>query len=127
MSDTEQDAPAKRRQPIHTVMYYLGVAILVLGLACAAIIFVFAEDNGDVDAADEVANARMYQHNIELMGGKLAVYTDSFNRWFANLWHGKTLAYTIGVLAVVMALACFALGRILSVPLPPEPDDGGNG
>ena len=99
---------------------YAGVGILVLGLTCAALIFVFSEGNEAADAADEIARGRMYQHNIELMGGKLAVYTDEFSRWFAGLWHGRTLAYTAGVLAVATATVCFVLALALSMPSPPE-------
>src|SRR5689334_9106337 len=98
MSEVAQDAASKRRQRLHAAIYFAGVGILGLGLACAALIFVFSEENEAADAADEIARGRMYQHNIELMGGKLAVYTDEFSRWFAGLWHGKPLAYTAGVL-----------------------------
>ena len=120
MSEFAQDAASKRRQRLHAAIYYAGVGILVLGLTCAALIFVFSEGNEAADAADEIARGRMYQHNIELMGGKLAVYTDEFSRWFAGLWHGRTLGYTAGVLAVATATVCFVLALALSMPSPPE-------
>jgi hypothetical protein len=65
----------------------------------------------------------MYRHNIELMGGKFAVYADQFNEWFASLWHGRELAYTVAVLSVAVALVCFLAGRLMSVPLLREPDE----
>lgn len=124
MSDAHpNDTPAKQRQPLHAVIHFWGVAILLVGLAGAALIYVFAGDDGDADAAaGEVASGRMYEHNLELMGGKFAVFSDQFTQWFANLWHGRPLAYTVAVLAVAIALLCFWVARLVSVPLPSETD-----
>jgi len=57
------------------------------------------------------------------MGGKFAVYADQFNQWFASLWQGRALAYTVAVLAVAIALMCFLAGRLMSAPLPQAPDE----
>jgi len=96
------------------VAYYCGAAILLVGFVTAAIVYVFAGDDSDADAAAEVANARMYQHNLEVIGGKFAVYLDEFNRWFASLWHGRALAYTLGVLAIAIAALCVWVGDLMS-------------
>jgi hypothetical protein len=123
MSDPHpQHAPTEQQRPLHAGTYYWGVAILLVGLAAAALIYVFAEDDGDTDLAGEIASGRMYEHNLELMGGKFAVYVDRFNHWFAGLWHGRPLAYTVAVLAVTIALVCFWLARLRSVPLPSSPE-----
>jgi len=124
MSDPHpQHVPAEqRRRALHTVINYWGVAILLVGLAGAALIYVFAADDRDTDLAGEITSGRMYRHNLELMGGKFAVVADQFNEWFAGLWHGRSLAYTVAVLAVAIALACFWLARLISNPLPSEPD-----
>jgi hypothetical protein len=114
--------PTEQRRPLHAVIYYCGVAILLVGLVGAALIYVFAADDGDTNLASEIASGRMYKHNLELMGGKFAVYADQFNRWFAGLWHGRPLAYTVAVLAVAIALVCFWVARLMSVPLPGESD-----
>ena len=95
------------------IAYYAAAAVLIVGLVWAALIYIFANDS-DVDEAAELANARMYQHQLEVIGGKFAVYLDEFNRWFASLWHGKTLAYTIGVLAIVIAVVCIRVGDLMS-------------
>jgi len=125
MSDPHpQYVPAERR-PLHTVIYYWGVAILLVGLVGAALIYVFAADDGDTDLVGEITSGRMYGHNLELMGGKFAVYADQFNQWFAGLWHGRPLAYTVAVLAVAIALVCFWVARLMSEPLPSEPDQEG--
>jgi hypothetical protein len=115
-----QYVPTEQRRPLHAVIYYWGVAILLVGLVGAALIYVFAADDGDTDRASEIVSGRMYKHNLELMGGKFAVYADQFNQWFAGLWHGRPLAYTVAVLAVAIALVCFWVARLMSVPLPSE-------
>jgi hypothetical protein len=106
----------------HRIFRYWGLGALVVGLMGAALIYAFATDDGDAEAAREIASARMYQHNIELMGGKFAVLSAEFNQWFAGLWHGKPLAYTVGVLAVAIALVCFWIDRHESSPLPHDTD-----
>jgi hypothetical protein len=128
MSDPHpQYAPTEQRRPLHAVIYYWGIAILLVGLVAAALIYVFAADDGDTDLAGEIASGRMYQHNLELMGGKFAVYANWFNQWFAGLWHGRPLAYTVAVLAVAIALVCLWLDRLTSVPSPSKPEQGREG
>ena len=106
----------------HRVFHYWGLGVLVVGLMGAALIYAFATNDGDAEAAREITSGRMYQHNIELMGGKFAVLSTEFNQWFASLWHGKPLAYTVAVLAVAIALACFWIDRHVSNPLPRDAD-----
>ncbi|HUH93865.1 MAG TPA: hypothetical protein VL742_12115 [Casimicrobiaceae bacterium] len=105
-----------RAQPRRAAIHYWGLAILVIGLASAALIYAFAGDDADAEAAREIASERMYQHNIALMGGQFAVLSDEFNRWFGSLWHGRALACTVAVLAVAIAAACFWIGGLMSVP-----------
>jgi len=124
MSDTDSHGiSAGRRRPLHVVIYCWGAGILLVGLVGAVLIYVFAADDDGADAARALTAGRMYQHNIELMGGKLAVYADQFNQWFASLWQGRALAYTVAVLAVAIALMCFLAGRLMSAPLPQAPDE----
>lgn len=124
MGDTDShDAAAEERRPLHVVTYYWGVGILLIGLAAALLIYVFAADDAGVDYARQIASSRMYQHNVAVMGGKFAVYADQFDRWFDGLWHGRPLAYTVVVLAVAISLVCFWVAWMASGALPREPDE----
>jgi peptidoglycan/LPS O-acetylase OafA/YrhL len=114
----QKEIPDQRR-PAHEVVQLWAIAILVLGLATAALIFVFAADDQDAEAAREVADGRMYQHNLELMGGKLMVFLAQFNDWFASLWHGTSLALTVAVLSVAIALGCFGVAYLMA-SMPPD-------
>jgi hypothetical protein len=98
----------------HEVIRYWGAAILIVGLVAAAFIYVFASEDRDLELAAEIAGGRMYQHNLELMGGKLGVFLADVNDWFASLWHGKRLAGTIAVLAIVAGAGCFWIASLMA-------------
>ena len=53
----------------------------------------------------------------------IAASVDQFNQWFDGLWHGRSLAYTVAVLAVTISLVCFWVAWIASGPLPSQPDE----
>jgi hypothetical protein len=104
------------------VIYCWGAAILLAGLVSAALVYVFAADDGDTDPAHDITNQKMYQHNLEVMGGKFAVLSVRFTQWLGSLWHGRTLAYTVAALALAIALIFFWVGWVMSAPLPGEAD-----
>jgi hypothetical protein len=118
--DPRQNASGGDRRPLHVVVYAWGVGVLLVGLASAGLVYVFAGDDRDSDAAREIASGRMYEHNLEMIGGKLNVYLVQFNDWFASLWHGTSLAYTIAVLSVAIALACFWIAHLMATAPPNE-------
>jgi hypothetical protein len=125
MNDTHpQGTPPGQRPPLHILIFYAGVSILLGGLVAAALIYMFTADDGASDAAGEIASGRVYEYNIERIGGMAAVYAARLNRWLAGLWHGRPLAYTVAVLSVAIALVCFCVARMIFVRLPIEPDDG---
>src|SRR5215472_11876844 len=101
---------------------YCGAAILFVGLLAAELIYLFAGEDADMEAVAEIARGRGYEHNLEIMGGKFAMLSADFNRWFMSLWHGRSLAYTIAVVAVVIAAGCFLLAQLTVPPTPVEPE-----
>jgi len=105
--------PARERQ--HPRVTWWGVAILFTGLLAAEVVYFLAPDD-EADAAAQVTHAKLYEHNVELVGGKAALFAGRFNEWFASLWHGRSLAYTIAVVTVVVGAACLMAGRLLSPP-----------
>lgn len=124
MSDPhDQGALPTAREPLHVLILYAGAAVLLFGLVSAAVIYIFAPDDGGADPAAQIASGRVYEYNIERIGGMAAVYAARFNRWLAGLWHGRSLAYTVAVLSVAIALVCFAVARMVFVRLPIESDD----
>ena len=110
MPFTEKNAddaltPAGSSSRLRVRFQHLGVTALVVGLVAAALIYAFVDDAGP-DAAAEIASGRVYEYNIERIGGKSAVYAARFNQWLGSLWHGRTLAYTVAAIAVAVAVIC---------------------
>src|SRR5271166_3281272 len=122
----EQRAPAKQPRPLHVRLNYCGAIILLVGLVAAALIYATTADDRASDPSEAIESARIYEYNLQRIGGMAAVYAARFNRWLAGLWHGRPLAYTVAVLAVAISLACFGLARMVFVRLP-SAGSGGDG
>ena len=105
-------------------LYLAGIIILLAGLGSAVAVYVNTESgNEDVGEYEVVGKnvypgmhekSKKYVHDLELYGGKAAVLADEFKRWFEDLWHGRTLAYTIAVLSIITSLSLFAVAHYLS-------------
>jgi hypothetical protein len=117
-----QDAGQTQRLPVYVRIRYVGMAILFVGLLSAALVYVFAPEDTGSDAVAAIESGRVYEYNIERVGGMAAVYAARFNRWLAGLWHGRPLAYTIAVLSIAIALLCFMVARMIFVRLPSTQD-----
>ena len=98
-------------------LYFIGVIILLVGLGSAVLIYLTAEDDSESVVGYEIVggnvyptapeNSKIYVHDLELFGGKAAVLADEFSRWFAGLWHGKSLAFTVAFISIVISLGFF--------------------
>ena len=96
-----------------TRLYLSSFLILLAGTCTAIAIFLTApEGTNDVLGYElsggriypvEAGSSKAYIHDLMQYGGKGAVLADEFDRWFAGLWRGRTLAYTIASIAVVLA------------------------
>ncbi|HJU20897.1 MAG TPA: hypothetical protein VJ891_00180 [Casimicrobiaceae bacterium] len=102
--------------PVHVMLRYAGFVVLLGGLLAAVAIYLLAGSDADANAAAAITRQKMYEHNIALIGGKGAIYAVRLNEWLSSLWHGTTLAYTIAVLSVVLAAACFGLAWLMALP-----------
>ena len=93
--------------------------ILVAGFAAAAGAYVFAVATPANPLADQL-ESKKYLHDLEMYGGKANVLAAQFRDWFAGLWSGTNLAWTIAALTVLTALVY----RFFAVPLEEaeEPD-----
>ncbi len=87
----------------------IGTAVLVAGLFAATIIYAAAkpDEHRAVLGVDVLTKRDTLE--LERMGGESYVLFHDFMAWFAGLWHGRKLAYTVGVLA----LGGFLLSRWL--------------
>ena len=100
------DSIAKAR--VHRV----SRAILAVGFAAAAVIYFV---NGAPDASGfELEESKKYLREMEVFGGKANLLASQLRHWFDGLWHGRTLAFTIAVISVLLALAY----EFLATPMP---------
>jgi hypothetical protein len=94
---------------------WLAIAILVVGLLAALMVFVSSTDEGGADPYG-IARSKLYQHNLAVIGGRAAVNAARFNDWFASLWHGRPLALIIALVTLGVAGACFWVAHMMTIP-----------
>jgi hypothetical protein len=95
----------------------IGVIILLGGLGSALLIYRLAENNlTDVLGYEEgdgsvysisPQDSKKYIRDLKLYGGKANVLATEFRLWLAGLWQGKSLAFTVSFLTVLLSLGFF--------------------
>lgn len=108
-------------------LYLISAVILLVGLGSAIYIYHKAENNpGDVLGYEVVdgnvypiapEDSKKYLHDLELYGGKANVLANEFMSWFAGLWHGKSLAFTVACGTIVISFGVFFVANHLSSDL----------
>jgi hypothetical protein len=83
-----------------------GVVLLVGGLAAAVIVFYLAQPDEKLGILGVDMPTKRENLQLERMGGKSYILFNDLNEWFFSLWHGRRLAYTIGVLSIAGCLSC---------------------
>ncbi len=96
-------------------------AILLLGFVAAVVIYLTAQPPADNPLGYDPMDTKKYVHDLEVYGGKANVIAAQFRDWFDSLWHGRQLAYTVAVLAVLAA----GVYKFFATPLPLEPEAPG--
>lgn len=112
-------APQGKRWPAHAKVRLTGMVILVGGLLAAIVVYLIAGSDAGADLNGMDAS-KQYQFQLERIGGKSVVLASDFNQWLGSLWHGTRLAWTLGVLAVAIALFCFWLAGLMAVEIPED-------
>jgi hypothetical protein len=95
----------------------------LIGLGSAIYIYQTAEDEpSSVLGYDIIGgsaypvmpqDSKMYRHDLELYGGKAAVFADDFSRFIVGLWYGKSLAYTIAFITMFISCGFFIAAQYL--------------
>lgn len=133
-SDPEAMTPETR-------YHRMAIGILALGLLAAALVYAhttpkeyesgvtaFEMDGDHVSAVDPADLKRNSQDTWSKGNAHAAEFVD----WAVSWWHGRRLAYTLGVLSIGGALACLFLANF-EFEVAPDPreksagDDRGGG
>ncbi len=104
----EPGSPSRRRRRRIVV-----AGILAAGWIAALAVYLAvppAEENPDVY---DMQHSRMYDRQVEIIGGKAALLATQLDAWLASLWEGKARAYTIACATAAVALAYYAIDRAL--------------
>lgn len=80
----------------------ITASILATGLGSAAAIYLTAAET-PYNPFDEFEKSKKFAYELERMGGKAALVAHDLNKWFAGLWQGETLAYTVAIITMVIA------------------------
>jgi hypothetical protein len=108
----------KRKLPdLCTCLNLISAIILMLGLGSAILIYRTAENNsygalGYEEGGGSVypimpEDSKKYLRDLELYGGKANVIMDELRRGFIGLWHGKSLAFTVGCVTIFISFGVF--------------------
>ena len=114
---------SKNKADLQTRLYASCIIILLAGLSCALVIYLTADDAPGSAVRYELVNgavypvspgdSKAYVRELRRFGGKAAVLFDEFNRWFAALWQGKSLAITVAWLSIFVSLGVFLFANTL--------------
>jgi len=94
-------------------------AILIVGFGAAAAAYFVARARPENPLGYDPLDTKKYLHDLEMYGGTANVLAAEFREWFAGLWYGRNLAYTIAVITVLVVLAF----RFFAAPGEPPEDD----
>jgi hypothetical protein len=94
-----------------------SVLVLLLGLGTSVWIYQRAtnasksilgyEEGGGSAYPVAPEDSKLFIRDLELYGGKANVFAYQLRRWFAGLWHGKSLAVIVGCSAILISFALF--------------------
>ena len=101
-------------------LHLAALVILLVGLVASMVVYIVAAPSGS-DASDyQIVNGQAYpfdssreMQQLERLGGKASVQTFKFQDWFASLWQGQQLAYTLAVASAALALLCWHIAGLV--------------
>jgi hypothetical protein len=93
--------------------------ICAVGFTSAVAIYLAAGPPDANPLGYDPLQTKKYLHDMEVYGGKVNVLAEEFREWFEGLWHGRSLAFTVAVLTLLVAWVF----RFFATPLPPEAAD----
>ena len=82
--------------------YITTAAILAAGFGSALSIYLTAAEAAS-DPFAEFEKSKKFAYELERMGGKAALVANDLNKWFAGLWQGESLSYTVAVITILIA------------------------
>ena len=88
--------------------YLVTAGILLTGFGIALAIYLTAEEIPDNPFAD-YENSKRFSHEVQRMGGKMALVANDAGAWFSALWQGRQLAYTVACITLLFAVGYYII------------------
>ena len=106
------DFPPNRILDKIGIRYYnfLSIVILAIGLGSSILIYLTTKPTPLTHLGYDPLNTKKYLRELEVYGGKMNVLASEFMQWFDGLWHGRSLAFTVGVISAVLAFLLWFIG-----------------
>ena len=110
---------------LQTCLYLISAIILLVGLGSASLIYLTADNSSDSVLGYE--DSKIYIHDLELYGGKANVLANEFMRWLAGLWQGKSLAFTVACITILISCGFFFVANHMRSDLKSDARDEKSG
>ncbi len=108
-----------------TFLYLISAVILIVGLVSAGLIYLAAVNDSTSDSSYEIVGGfvypgggeytKKYVHDLQLYGGNASLLADEFMRWITGIWHGKSLSFTVAVIALLLSFGFFVAANNLQL------------
>jgi len=95
--------PEREKRP-----YFIAAITLLVGWGAALATYVTADAGVQEGPWELTADSRKYVRNLEMYGGKGNVLAVEILNWFNGLWQGRTLAFTVAAITLIVSL-CYLL------------------
>lgn len=102
----EQRPRSKNRIPNHIRRRRINditAILLLVGLSSSVAIYLSVKPQPPDPLGYDPLDTKKYLRELELYGGKVNILFTEFRQWFDGLWHGKSLAYTVAVITVILS------------------------
>jgi hypothetical protein len=83
---------------------------VLIGIGSAVFLYATASPPPQYPLGYDPFARKKYVRDLELYGGKINILAVEFRQWFASLWRGKPLAYTIALLTVLLSSLLWRMG-----------------
>jgi len=97
-------------EPRH--LRWLAYAIVIIGLGSAVFLYATTSPPLQHPLGYDPFDSKKYVRELERYGGKINILAVEFRQWFASLWRGKPLAYTIALLTFLLASLLWRMGSL---------------
>jgi hypothetical protein len=81
--------------------YRVMAGILLTGLGSALAIYLTAAEIPENPFA-EYEQSKRFSHEVQRVGGKLALVANDLAAWFGELWQGRRLAFTVACMTLMI-------------------------